>query len=152
MIQAARDLVIPPRDAQQLWEALGRPPIQWVDTNHVGLMLARGAVMRTVSNYFEGVWSGQSFDARALKQIYVPTIKAGFIFNLDSTVTPAVQLQFAALGTRQHRSILGANIGSSGRGPFASVAATVNSFVDVGVARRLGGRKTRPYASVHLAF
>ena len=152
MIQAARDLVIPPRDAQQLWEALGRPPIQWVDTNHPGLFLARGATMRTVSNYFQGVWSGQSFDARDLKQIYVPTVKAGFVFNLDSLVTPAVQLQFASIGTRHHRSVLNANVGLSGRGLFGSVAATANSFVDVGVARRLGGRKTRPYASVHLAF
>ncbi len=36
MIQAARDVVVPPRYAEQLWEALGRPPIQWADVNHAG--------------------------------------------------------------------------------------------------------------------
>lgn len=153
MIQAARDLVIPPRDAEELWEALGRPPIQWVDTNHPGLLLARGAVMRTAAKFFEGVWSAKPFDARDLPHIYVPTLKAGFIFNLDSVVTPAVELQFFSLGTRRdHLSLLHADVGMSGRGPFLGVAATVNAFVDVGAARRLGGRKVRPYASLHFAF
>jgi hypothetical protein len=159
MVQAARDSFIPASAAQNLWRALGRPPIQWIDTNHLALQAAQKSAMKTATSFLRAAWQAQSlppgasskhlFDA--VPRVRVPTLKAGAISGIDSAVTPSVQLQVLALGTRRHMSLLNANVGLSGRGPFLSLAATVNAYVDVGVARRLGG-STRPYVSWHVVF
>lgn len=153
MIQGARDLFIPPRSAEKLWEALGRPPIQWLDINHLGLQLAHKSVHKTTESFLRQAWSGQPLDSIKVPTINVPTIKAGFLVGLDSLVTPAVQLQAFKLGKRHdHLPLLSGNVGLSGRGPFVGLAATVNSFADVGIGRRLSGSRFRPYAAVHVVF
>jgi dienelactone hydrolase len=151
MIQGARDAFIPPHDAQKLWEALGRPPIQWLSINHLGIALAMGSTMRAATAYLESVWNGTP--GQNVPRVHATTLKAGFISGLDSLATPAVQWEWLQIGRRgDHLPLLSGNLGMSGRGPFLGVAATVNTFVDVGVARRLGGDKIRPYASFHLTF
>jgi hypothetical protein len=152
MIQAARDAFLPPRYAQELWEALGKPPIQWLDINHPGLSLGTGSLMRTAAAYLETAWSNDPTNLNKVPRVRVPTLKVGFFVGLDSKITPAVQWQFFSLGTRQHMALLHANVGWSGRGPFASVATTVNQFVDVGLARHFSGDKIRPYASFHIVY
>jgi dienelactone hydrolase len=159
MIQAARDSFIPSRAAERLWQALGRPPIQWIDTNHPALALVPRQAMRTTLSYLQSVWNapaGESstrIDGKGVPRIWVSTIKAGTIFGLDSVATPAIQLQVLSFAARRdHMSLLHADIGISGRGPFVGLAATVNQYIDAGVARRLGGRRIRPYLSVHIVF
>ncbi len=49
-------------------------------------------------------------------------------------------------------SLLHADIGLSGRGPFVGLAVTLTSFLDLGLAHRLNGRTLRPYLSLHLVF
>jgi dienelactone hydrolase len=152
MIQAARDVVLPPRYAQELWEALGRPPIQWIDVNHPGLALGAKSLRETTAAYLETAWSYDPDDLSRVPRVRVPTLKAGFLVGLDASVTPAVQYQFFSIGTRRHMALLHANAGWSGRGPFLGVATTVTQFVDVGLGRRLGGDKIRPYASIHIVY
>jgi dienelactone hydrolase len=153
MIEAARDIVIQPRSAQALWEALGRPPIQWIDTNHFAAIdLAKGSTMRAAAAYLKSVWDGQPLASGDIPNVHAPTIKAGIVMNLDSVVTPAVQWQFAGLGTYQHRTLFGVNVGMSGRGPFLGVAANVTSYFDLGVARRWNGNRIKPYASLHFVY
>ncbi len=151
MIEAARDLVIPPRDAKELWNALGRPPIRWVDVNHFGLELFPRASQRAALTYLRSVWNG----APLIKapSIKVPALKAGLISGLDARVSPAVTLQLFSFGTRRdHLALLHGDVGVSGRGPFAGIAATINQFADFGVGRRLGGDRFRPYVSLHLTY
>lgn len=152
MIQAARDIVVPPRHAEQLWEELGRPPIQWADVNHVGLLLSLDSVIKTTIAYLETAWSETPDDLSRVPRVRAVTIKAGLMSGLDTIVTPALQYQFFSIGTRRHMALLHANAGLGFRGPFVSVAATVNRYLDVGVGRRVFGDDIRPYASFHIVF
>jgi dienelactone hydrolase len=152
MIQAARDLAIPPRDAQALWEALGRPPIRWVDTNHFGLGLAVDAVMRISLAYLQSVWDGASRYDPDLPGLWAPTIKFGLLAGLDTLVAPALQWQALSFGRRNHMALLHADLGLTGRGPFVGLAVTLNAFVDLGMGRRLAGSAVKPYLSLHVLF
>jgi len=153
MIQAARDLFLPPRNAIALWEALGRPPIQWLDINHLGLGLAMPSAMKTTAAYLEAVLNGRDVEAQTVPHVRVPTLKVGTLIGLDAAVTPALTWQAHSFATRRdHLSLLHADVGWSGRGPFIGLAATLNAFADIGVGRRLSGRAIRPYASLHVVF
>jgi len=153
MIEAARDIVVPPRSAEVLWEALGKPPIQWVDTNHFSVInFASNSVLRASVPYLQSVWNDRPLEARDIPNVHAPTFKFGVVMNLDSVITPAVQWQFLGLGTTRHRSFINANLGMSGRGPFGGVAATVTSYLDIGAARRFSGNRIRPYASLHFVY
>ncbi len=162
MIEAARDSFIPRRAAENTWNALGRPPIQWIDTNHPALSLVPSQAMRTTTAYLESVWNGSANDSNGasstrndlqnVPKLRVPTITTGVIFGLDSVVTPAVQWQAFSLGTRNHIALLHADLGLSGRGPFVGLAATVNEYADIGLGRRFAGHDIKPYVSLHIAF
>lgn len=158
MIQAARDYLIPPRSSQELWEALGRPPIRWVDMGHFGLNLAVPQARAPVLSFLNQAWdeaNGPHPEETYLRapRIYIPTVKAGLISGLDSTITPAVTVQVLSLGTRpDHLAWLHADVGLTLRGPYAGVAASVTSYLDVGIGRRLAGDKFRPYVGAQIAF
>jgi dienelactone hydrolase len=153
MIQAARDVVVPPRSAEVLWDKLGRPPIQWIDTNHfAAINLASDSTARTSIAYLKSVWNGAPLACDEIPRAHAPTFKAGFLMNLDSRATPAVQWQFLGIGTWKHRTLIGANAGISGHGPFIGIAANVTSYFDLGVGRRLNGNRFRPYASLHFVY
>lgn len=150
MVAAARDLYVPPANAAFLWNALGRPPIQWTDTNHFAPFLAEPSVARTAAAFLVVAWSGEG---TPVPSVSVPTLKIGLVTGLDSALMPAVQWQFHTFATRpDHMALLHADAGLSGRGPFAVLAVTVSPFIDVGVAQRLGAKAPRPYLSLHVVF
>lgn len=150
MVEAARDLYVPPANAEFLWDALGRPPIQWVDTNHFALFLAEPSVARTTATF---LWQTWNCGAASAPRVSVPTLKLGLITGLGAVLTPAVQWQFYTLASRaDHMALLHSDLGWSGRGPFVSLAMTVNAFMDVGVAQRLGAKSPKPYLSLHVVF
>lgn len=152
MIQAARDLIIPPGDATELWRALGRPPIRWLDTNHYGPLFAEGDIHRISLAYLEQVWNLPGAPRR-LPAIYAPTVKIGMISGLDAALEPALEWQMVCLGHwPNHTSLLHLDLGWSGRGFFSGVALTLSQCLDVGVGRRFNGRATRPYLSFHIVF
>jgi len=152
MVQAARDIFIPPHTAEELWEALGRPPIQWMDTNHIALQYATKSAMRTALSFLQAAWNGDEAGMRKAPRVRAATVKLGFLTGLDSKFTPALQWQAFSLGRRRHMSLLGANLGLSGRGPFIGLSATVTPYIDVGVAHRYRGDGLKPYASFHVVF
>jgi dienelactone hydrolase len=153
MIEAARDLLVPPRHARQLWEALGRPPIRWVDTNHFGIALAPRSLMKASAAYLHSVWASSSVASEPLLPVRAITLKVGTVMGLESAVTPAVQWQAISFATRRdHMSLLHADLGWSGRGPFLGLAATLNAFVDLGIAHRFHSGSLRPYLSFHVVF
>jgi len=151
MIEGARDLIIPPHAAQELWQALGRPPIIWTATNHIAPEFVQSGVNRASLEFLRSVWRGDS-TLRAPK-LYAPTIKIGILSGLDSRLTPALTLEAFTLGHGLHHlPIAEFNVGYSGRGFFAGIATPLSQFIDLGLARRQGSRHTRPYLSFHVAF
>jgi hypothetical protein len=153
MIEAARDLLMPPRDAKALWVALGRPPIRWVDTNHFGLAIMPRSVMRLTSAYLHFVWDDPGADDPPLPPLHAITLKLGLLSGLDAKATPALQWQAYTLVRRwDHMSLLHADLGWSGRGPFIGLAATMSAYIDLGVGRRFTGGAVRPYLSFHVVF
>ncbi len=158
MIQGARDLLIPPRSSQELWEALGRPPIRWLDFGHFGLNLAVPSARSAALEFLNQAWTDaeqNGDDATRLRapKIYAPVVKAGILSGLDSNITPALTVQVINIGTRRdHLSWVHADVGLTGRGPYVGLAATITQFFDVGVGRRLNGDKFRPYVGAQIAF
>lgn len=152
MIQAARDNVVTPQSAELLWNALGKPPIQWLDTNHFSpISFGTRSILRASIVYLNAVWDGTESTTK-IPRVHAPTFKLGLLSGLDSHVTPAIQWQFYGVGTYRHRNLFTANAGLSGRGPFLGIAATVSSYIDVGVARRLRGDRVTPYVSFHVVY
>src|SRR5581483_2433381 len=112
MIQAARDFILPPRDAVALWQALGRPPIRWLDTNHYAPLLAAGCIERASAAYLRAVWSQEPAPERRVPGIYAPTLKLGLLMGLDSNLTFGLQWQALTFAARSdHMSLLHADIG-----------------------------------------
>ena len=152
MIQAARDNVVPPQSAELLWNALGKPPIQWLDTNHFSpINFGKGSILRAAIVYLNAVWDGTEATTK-IPRVHAPTFKLGVLSGLDSHITPTIQWQFYGVGSYRHRNLFTANAGLSGRGPFLGIAATVSSYIDLGVARRLRGDRVTPYVSFHIVY
>ncbi len=150
MIQGARDQIIPLKSSTELWEALGKPPIQWLDIGHYGLFLDVTSAENATYTYLNNNWKGTP-DA-PIPRVYAPTIKTGLLFGLDSNVTPAVTFQYPLIKKSNHQSLIHADAGLSGRGPYAGVGLTVNRYVDLGYGRRLNGDKFRIYGNVGVVF
>ncbi|MGC8668754.1 MAG: alpha/beta hydrolase family protein [Chthonomonadales bacterium] len=152
MIQAARDLIIPPGDATELWQALGRPPIRWLDTNHYAPIFAEGDIHRISLAYLEQAWAMPGAPQH-LPPIYAPTIKVGMIVGLDSALEPSLEWQMVSFGQwPNHTSMMHLDLGWSGRGFFNGLALTLSQCLDVGIGRRWNGRSAKPYLSLHLVF
>lgn len=154
MIEAARDLLVPPRDSTELWEALGRPPIQWLDVNHFALGLTPDPAFRATSSYLWSVWNGHpALTSDTLPQAGAPTLKIGLLAQWGRPVTPSLQWQFHTFAWRRdHLSLIHADLGLTGRGPFLGVGATVTPFVDLGVSPRFDGHGVRPYLAFHVVL
>jgi hypothetical protein len=110
------------------------------------------SVIKTAIAYLETAWSKTPDDLSRVPHVRAVTLKASLMSGLDTVVTPALQYQFFSVGMRNHMRLLHANAGLVLRGPFVSVAATVNRHVDVGVGRRIFGNNIRAYASFHMVF
>lgn len=154
MIEAARDLLVPPRDALELWNALGRPPIQWLDTNHFAIALTPEPTFHAASAYLWSVWNGNPAQSgAALPQAAAPTLKFGLLAQSGRPLTPSVQWQFYTfLWRRDHLSGMHGDVGLTGRGPFVGLGVTVTPFVDIGVSPRLDRHGVRPYVAFHVVL
>ena len=154
MIEAARDLLVPSRDSTELWEALGKPPIQWLDVNHFALGLTPEPTFRAASAYLWSVWDGHPAPTGdALPQVGAPTLKFGLLAQWGRPVTPSVQWQFFTFAHRRdHLSLIHADFGLTGRGLFLGLGATLTPFVDAGISPRFDGRGVRPYLALHVVL
>jgi dienelactone hydrolase len=161
MVEAARDLVIPPRAATKLWNALGRPPIRWIDANHYGLLFNKKGAFDATWQYFRAAWGlgGAAQDPSFTPELSTRTIKFGFLLQEHAPnslgSTPALTWQALSLGTRaDHLPLANLDIGITGRGPYVGVSTTVTSWLDLGMASRIGRTVStpRPYLGLHLTF
>ena len=109
--------------------------------------------MSASATYLKRAWSESPDEARAAPPVHAPTIKTGLLFGLDSVATPAIEWQaLTFLRRRDQMSLLHADLGWSGRGPFVGLAATLNPYLDAGLGHRFGGSVVSPYASLHVVF
>ncbi len=161
MVEAARDVIIPPRNAQKLWNALGRPPIRWLDSNHLGLAFNQKGAQQAAWEYYESAWglNNKPVDPAFTPQLSTLTFKLGLVAQLRGPnslgVTPALTYQPVSFGHRaDHLPVAHADIGITGRGPFLAFAATVTPYFDIGLASRIGRTVAapRPYLSAHITF
>lgn len=154
MIEAARDLLVPPRDSTELWQALGRPPIQWLDTDHFALALTPEPAFKATAAYLWSVWNGHpALTGDALPQAAAPTLKLGLLAEWGRPVTPSLQWQFYTFAWRRdHISLLHADLGLTGRGIFTGLGVTVTPFIDAGVSPRFDGHGVRPYLAFHVVL
>jgi dienelactone hydrolase len=53
LIAASQDDVVPPAAMKRLWEATGKPKLEWIDETHVGAALYMFQMMRAVVNHLE---------------------------------------------------------------------------------------------------
>jgi dienelactone hydrolase len=151
MIQAARDDVIPPANAERLWRELGRPELRWLDTNHVGPLMIADPIRQMSYDFLRREW-GLS-DQRKLTPIRVPTLKLALVGGLDVPASFGLELQLVSFLQRpNHMSLLHFDAGLDNRGPYVGFAATVNAYLDIGYGRRFGRAKWRPYLSLHIAL
>ena len=152
MIQAARDDFVPPSAAKQLHEALGRPPIVWLDTNHYAPALAEQEILRAAALYLRSVWSSCSTLPR-LPSIVAPTVKIGTVISRRGAIWPSVMWQVLPIGMRpDHMSLFHLNIGVHSRSPFVSIGLTLSAYVDVGVSVRPGRYPAEPYVGLHMTL
>ena len=153
MIEAARDLYVPPRNAEYLWNALGHPHIVWTDTNHFSFLLAGRSLSRTSAAYLQRVWAGRADDPAPLPHYFVPPIKAGWLLELNGNSAPMIALQAYSLASyHNHLSALHLDIGESGRGPYVGLATSLTPYIDAGMEHRFFGTSVQPYVSLHLVF
>ena len=151
MFEGARDWIFPPHCVEGFWKALGRPPIIWLDAGHIVPVRIEASAARTSAAYLHSVFEGDPKPVGELPHAYVPTFKIGFIAGLGTLVTPALQWQaFTFLKRPDHMSLLHADVGVTGRGPFVGCAATLTNHVDFGVGYRFLADAVRPYFSYHL--
>ena len=153
MIQAARDLLVPPHNAVVLWRALSEPPIQWLDADHFALTLTPVPAFHAAATYLWGVWRGLPDSAIRVPRAYAPTIKIGLMAQSGVGLSPAIQWQFLTLLSRpDHIALLHLDAGLTGRGLFAGLGLTLTPFIDIGLSPRLDGRAPRPYISFHVLY
>lgn len=153
MIEAARDLYVPPADAQYLWNALGHPPIQWVTSNHFAFLFAGNSIASVSAAYLNRVWSGHGDETGHLPRYVVPVFKLGFVFETDGNLSPSLTLEALSFATRRdHLSALHLDIGESGRGPFVGLATSLNPYIDLGMEHRFSSRAVQPYVALHVVF
>lgn len=153
MIQATRDLYVPPRNAEYLWNALGRPHIIWTDTNHFAFLLAGKSLSRTSAAYLQRVWAGRADDPAPLPHYAVPTLKAGWLLELNGNLTPMLSVQTVSFGAfHNHLSALHLDFGETGRGPYVGLASSLTPYFEAGMEHRIFGTSVQPYVSLHIAF
>ena len=100
MIQAARDNVVPPQSAELLWNALGKPPIQWLDTNHFSpINFGKSSILRASIVYSKRGLGQHRKRPRKSRAFMRRLSNSDLLSGLDSHVTPAIQWQFYGVGT-----------------------------------------------------
>jgi len=151
MIQAARDDILPTRGARKLWEALDRPPLEWLDTNHFAPAAGADTIMARSLAHLEAAWGIRPH--RRPPPVAAPTLKAGMLVGLDAPLALGLAWQAIPLAERSdHMALAHLSLGASTQGLFAAVGITLSRHVDIGVARRADGRTARPCLSIHLTL
>jgi len=155
MVNAARDLVVPTADALKLWNALGRPPIVWLNTNHFGIGLNEGRIFSAAAAYLAARFAGHDPPRSALAGLSPLPVKFGAAFGLHSVGTYAIGVEVAKIVPRSlNRSWVHADLLLAGTGLFASVAATLHTHLDVGLGVRLTSppRRAVGYVLIHFTI
>jgi dienelactone hydrolase len=154
MINAARDAVVPTSCALKLWNALGRPPIVWLNTNHFGFAFAADRVFRVCAEYLASCFEGGLRSAKN-PEVNVLPVKLGAVFGLGRTMNYALAAELAPLVRRSlNRSWVYAGAMLTGTGAYATLGITPSGDFDFGAALRLSGgpRKLTGYAMFTFVF
>ena len=152
MIEAARDLLVPPRDALELWHALGEPPISGLTPTTSALQVDPSPAFRATAVYLWGVWRGLPDSQIAVPRVSAPTIKIGLLDESGVGISPAVQWQFLTLLSRpDHLSLLHLDVGLTAR-PLHRPGPDADSVRGRRPVPAPGRPRPRSYLSFHVAL
>lgn len=88
VVGARYDVVIPARYTEELVKLLPAGESLWLDTGHYGGVFVQRPLFRSVADFFETEFAGESY--RAPKTLYAPTIRLGIQANTATRVQIAL--------------------------------------------------------------
>lgn len=90
LIGALFDNIVPEADTKKLHEALGKPPMLWLETGHYGAVFVENRVFRHVADFFDARFKGQEFVPPS--SIHAPTVRVGLTAEPQNGVQVAASL------------------------------------------------------------
>jgi len=149
MINAIHDPVIPRRDALALWDALGRPPIIWVESGHFILRPGRTVVDRLAADFFLYQFGERaSFNPPAV--VRLRRVKLGVLLDR----APLVGIGGAAELLRPPSGRVSLDLNLTTGGASIGGAINVSTYLAIGLQRKLfsSERRLLPYAMVYFTL
>jgi hypothetical protein len=92
------DTVIPPEDTRKLIAALPSSKVLWLDTGHYGGIFVQKRLLRTVAEYFEKQFGGETYQPPL--RVYAPTIRIGALANSDTGLQVGAGIDLFHAGSR----------------------------------------------------
>jgi len=145
MINAKYDEAIPNRDTLALWNALGKPPIVWVESGHY-VPFGRKAVANTAKNFLLYRFGESStFNPPAL--IASRSIELGLISDRASLLSPSAFIEVMRLS---RSGALGINV--TGSGVSVGADLKLSRGLKLGLHRRLTSKNRKVLPFLMLGF
>jgi dienelactone hydrolase len=133
MINGYHDVIIPESSTQKLWDALGEPPIIWLNSGHVSLFLVREEVFEAAFAFLRGEFGvGPAWTPRAIR---VRPVKAALLWDQRQGLRPGLFKELVCSGGRGRLSL---DLGLTTAGFFLGASGAVTDRVAVGVGLPIG--------------
>jgi hypothetical protein len=150
MINGRHDWVMPEHAVKPTWEALGRPPIIWLNSGHFSGLARRDKVYGEARRFFQiklGLLPGPYVPPR----LATANLKAGVVGSKTLGVGPALVMEPVQL-TRD--GTVAIDVGATPRGFLLGVSARPFEHLSLGVGMPIGRGRPRvePYWMLHATF
>jgi hypothetical protein len=133
MINGYHDVIVPESSTQKLWEALGEPPIIWLNSGHVSLFLVRQEVFEAAFAFLQAEFEvGPPWTPRAIP---VRPLKAALLWDQRQGLRPGLFKELLCSGGRGRLSL---DLGLTTVGFFLGASGAVTDRLAVGVGLPIG--------------
>ncbi len=133
MINGYHDVIIPESSTQKLWDALGEPPIIWLNSGHVSLFLVREEVFEAAFAFLQAEFGvGPPWTQRAIP---VRPAKAALLWDQRQGLRPGLFKELLCSGGRGRLSL---DLGLTTAGFFLGASGGITDRLAVGVGLPIG--------------